>query len=172
MAVAAGSLSGGSIRLEGAKELEKALIELERKVARKIISSSLRDGAKIVQQQAKANAPVLTGLTRKKIVVRAAKKRRSETAAIAVRTGEGAFKGKTFYASFIEFGWNKAPVIRTRAGRFISISRKDRKAARIEGKKIPGTHFMQRAFQAKSAQAAKTIVNSMRQKIELAAKEK
>lgn len=162
----------GAVRLEGAKELDALLLKLDRKVARKIVSSSLRDGAKPVRAQAKANAPVLSGLTKQKIRVRVAKKRRKETAAIAVQTGEGAFKGKTFYASFIEFGWMKSPTIRTSKGRFFSMSRATRRQTGAQSTKVEGTHFMERAFKSKALEAAKIVITSMRNRIELAAKQK
>lgn len=161
-----------SIRLEGAKQLDKMLAELDRKVARKVLSASLRDGAKVISAQAKANAPVLSGLTRKQIKVRAAKKRRSETAAIKVTTGEGNFKGKTFYASFQEFGWVKAPTIRTSSGQFFSMSRASRRSTGDQGTKIPGKHFMENAFKSKASTAAKAATESMRKRIEQEAKKK
>ena len=48
-------------RLEGAKELERRLLALERKTARKIVRSAGTAGANIILRQAKANATSMVG---------------------------------------------------------------------------------------------------------------
>ena len=70
-----------SIYVEGDKALIKALEEVGKKQARKAVRKSLRTCAKIVKNTAKAAVPVDTGFVRRKIRVRAAK-----------RKGKGAIK--------------------------------------------------------------------------------
>jgi len=63
----------------------------------------MRKGMKIITTEAKQQAPVDTGLTRRSIKTRAGKRKRN-VISIETRIGEGDFKGETFYASFLEFG--------------------------------------------------------------------
>lgn len=95
---------GGTIRLEGDKELLKNLQSLKKNVSTKIVRGALRMAAKGIQWTAKQNAPVDTGLLRTAIKVRATKKRKKDVIGINVITGEGDYKGRTFYGSFIEYG--------------------------------------------------------------------
>lgn len=82
----------------GIPEIDKALAELERKAQRKIVSSAMRKAMKIVQAEAKNNAPVDTGELKKSIKVRAGKRRRGAIT-IDVRTQDPNHKEK-----FLEFG--------------------------------------------------------------------
>ena len=70
-------MSIAEIRIEGAKELEKKLTRLPGKVAKKVVTQSLRKGAAIIRKRTKALAPRKTGTLRKSIITRAAKSRRN-----------------------------------------------------------------------------------------------
>ena len=56
-----------TIRLKGGPELLRLLDELPKNLERNVIRSGLRAGAKVIQQQAKANVPVRTGKLKKAI---------------------------------------------------------------------------------------------------------
>lgn len=88
------------------KALEAALKALEPKVEKKILKKGMRTGMKLIQQAAKEKAPVDTGLTKKGIKVRAAKRSRKGIG-IDVTIGEGDYKGETYYAAFLEYGTSK-----------------------------------------------------------------
>jgi hypothetical protein len=100
--------------LQGGKELDAALRNLEQKQARKVVGASLRVGAKIIQRVATELVPVLqvprsdrtAGALKKAIKVRASKKRsRDGSVTIFAGPGRGFFKGDEFYGGPIEFGW-------------------------------------------------------------------
>ncbi len=63
----------------------------------------MRPAMKVVQREAKQNAPVDTGQTKKAIKVRAMRKSRTRFG-IETRVGEGDYKGDEYYAAFLEFG--------------------------------------------------------------------
>ena len=75
--------------IEGAKELERKLLALERKTAKKIVRSAVRKGSKVIVTAAKANAVSMVGgemgvLLRRNIIVRAFK--RQKKGSFGVRT--------------------------------------------------------------------------------------
>ena len=59
-----GELQNFKINMEGDKELQAALKNIEVKVGRKVIRGAVRDAAKLVMREAKAGAPILGGDTR------------------------------------------------------------------------------------------------------------
>jgi len=103
------------VKITGVKEIDRALKELERVQARKIIRRSMRTALKEMQQKAVELAPIgvsrmlrgvqhVAGELRRNIKIRAAKIKRRGEIALAVRIGEGDFKGEQFYGSFPEYG--------------------------------------------------------------------
>ena len=91
------------MELIGGKELDNALQELERKLARKIGVQALRAGAKIILAKARANAPVKSGALKAAIKIRAGRSRKGERR-VRVIVGDKWFTGDEFYAAFVEFG--------------------------------------------------------------------
>tara|TARA_Y100000310_G_scaffold160622_1_gene160387 strand:- start:1662 stop:2135 length:474 start_codon:yes stop_codon:yes gene_type:complete len=80
--------------LEGAAELEKTLLRLEKKTAKKVVRKAVRAGAKPTLTTAKNNAASMVGgkmgaLIKKNIVIKAYKKQRSGSFALAVRMRSG-----------------------------------------------------------------------------------
>lgn len=90
-------------KITGIKEIDKALSELEPKLAKKIIRKTLRDSAKIVREEVKQTAPFETGELKAAVKVKAGRRRRNSIS-VQVQIGEGDFKGQTYYASFLEYG--------------------------------------------------------------------
>lgn len=131
------------VNVEGAKELEKKLLSLEPKLGRKIIRQALRKGAKLILNQAKANVPVDTGDLKKSLKVRAMRKRRHRYG-VMVATSEGWFEGEQFYGGFIEFGTHK----------------------------MAAQPFVRPAFDSEKDAAEKTIVDEIKQGLELVGAEK
>lgn len=89
--------------ITGFDEIYKKLSQLEPKLQKKLANKGMRKAMKVIQQEVKNNVPVLSGLTKKAVKVRAMKRSRKGYG-IEVRIGEGDYKGETFYASFIEYG--------------------------------------------------------------------
>src|SRR4051794_30652775 len=91
------------MKIEGGKEIDEALGALEKKVARKYLRKALREGAKPILDQAKADAPELTGLLKKSIKISAGKMKNGVMKAI-VGLNKKWFTGRTYYAAWQEFG--------------------------------------------------------------------
>lgn len=119
--------SGGAVRgrlqLKGFKEFEKRLQELPKRLAKKLLRRALRSGAKVIQAEVKARTPVVSGAGRRSIKVRAAKGKKKGQVAVAVQTSAGDFKGEQFYMSFLEYGYDKVPVVRGPGGQLYSMER-------------------------------------------------
>ena len=100
------------VELEGIKEFEKLVGQVAPKEAKKAIRKSLREAGKYVKAVAKRNAPVDTGLLRRKIKVRAAtarngvKMKRGVAGIIVVSglPGKGGNTGDAYYGYFLELG--------------------------------------------------------------------
>jgi len=100
-------VAGATMRLTGVEGLERNLAALGRKIGGKISRAALRVGAKTILAEAKRRAPVADkGLIPPSLKVRARKRSRKNkgTVNIIVATAKGWFKGKEFYAAFVEFG--------------------------------------------------------------------
>lgn len=139
----AGGGIGGTIRLEGAAELEKKLNALDRKVANTISKKAVRAGAKTVLAKAKQLVPKKSKLLSKSLKVRAGKRRKG-TVRFSVQTKDGFFQGETFYAAFVEFGH--------KAG-----SRK------LENRKeVPAHPFLEPAFEQSTGAAVDVIIGVIR----------
>jgi HK97 gp10 family phage protein len=168
----------GGVEIKGGKELDAALQTLDKKVARKVVSASLRVGAKLVQAGAMANAPVLAvarggkhprtpGALRNAIKVRAARKNDKGTVAIFVGPGKKWFVGDQFYAAFQEFGWKAGARSSSKGGPGFG------KDAHLNDRrrKIPGEHYVEYAFEELADAAVASIVDAAQKLIEEAVAE-
>ena len=123
----------GNVKVEGLSQIHKALSELGRKVSNKIAVKAMREGGKIVREQARQNAPVLSqstpyrraGTLKKAIksstkvlkngkigtVVRVKELTTKQNETFKVRSGKkGALNPKDpYYWRFLEFGTSKMP---------------------------------------------------------------
>jgi len=107
-----------TVNIKGLKELAEALKQMPERIAGKALGASVAAGAAIIRDQARANAPVASGATKKSIV--AYRKRGSHPDNIGYRVGvtlkkkwPGRGKGKTgkgepaYWWIFNEFGTSK-----------------------------------------------------------------
>lgn len=97
------------ISIVGDKKLQAKLRRLETKVQRKIVRKALRDAAKPVLADAKARVPVDTGLLKRSLVVRAARRQRRGTFGVFIQPKGRDFFGipgddPYFYPAIVEFG--------------------------------------------------------------------
>jgi HK97 gp10 family phage protein len=143
----------GRFKVEGLKELDKKLRELEPKIAKKVLRTAVKKAAMPMLHSARANTPVLTGRLVSSLVIstRFSKKYGSYTASI--QTKAGAFKGETFYGSFIEFGYHRG------------------KRGHQDRPFIPGQHFMRRAFDENRDSSLSILKHELASGITAAAKE-
>lgn len=100
------------MKVEGLADLLKALNELPKELHRGPLRSAVSAAAKVVQDEAKANAPVDTGVLQKAIYrtrSRSGSSRVQETAIVGVRFGRKYRKRGMdgFYMPWVEFGTSK-----------------------------------------------------------------
>lgn len=128
--------------ITGVKEIELALKTLGPKVGRKVIRQAIRKGVKPIQAAAKADAPKgKTGLLKSAIKVRAMRRKRGRIGVVA-QIGVGDFQGKSYYGAFKNFGT----------------------------KRMPGVHFMEKAYASEKNQARDTTAREILAGIEREAK--
>ena len=87
-----------TIKLKGGPELLRLLDELPKNLERNVIRGGLRAGAKVIQQQAKANVPVRTGKLKKAIGI-GTRVEGSKLSSYVKLRGTGSYLGL-----FIEYG--------------------------------------------------------------------
>jgi HK97 gp10 family phage protein len=131
------------VETKSVEGLEKAFTQLPINLTKKIIRKALRNGGKIVQKAAKANAPVKSGALKKAIKIRAGK-RVTGKQSVFIGTSDKAFVGKMFYAAFIEFGHKQG-------SRKLGNERKD----------IAANPFMENAYETTKTQTEQTIINEL-----------
>lgn len=141
-------------QLKGADEMILALEQIEKNVANKHVRTALRAGAKVIQRQCVADAPVKTGQTRRAIKVRAGK-RMKNAIRMLVTIGKGMFKGGTFYAGFVEYGWTwgRKKRARNRKGKALTSGATD--------KRIPGKNWLHNAFDKSASAAQQATIDSL-----------
>jgi HK97 gp10 family phage protein len=137
--------------VSGEDRIIRKLKRLPKKDARRIIRKASRSAAKSILPTAKSNAPVKTGQLRKSIKVRSIKKSRTSIG-VRLLVSEDWYKGDEFYGAFQEFGWKQGK--RGTSGR----------------KQIEGSHYMERAFEAKSNAARNLMLVQITKGIEEAVK--
>lgn len=86
------------VRVKGLAELQAFLDQLPAKMEANIMRSALRAGANIVRDQAKANAPVKTGLLREGLKVSTRSRRGVVSASVKAKGKHG------FIAPWLEYG--------------------------------------------------------------------
>lgn len=123
-----------SFSIEGDKEVQAKLDQLEPKLAKKIMRKALREGQKVISKEAKANAPKDTGALRKSISVRAGKRSVSKMTFYTI-ISEGTNKAKRWYGNVIEWGSKK--------------------------RGIEAQHYMRQAFNTKAEEAKQTTIKEV-----------
>lgn len=142
-----------TVRVDGLKELQKAMQSLGRKTSNRIAVKAMRKGGAIVRDKARSLAPVLkesvphrrAGTLRKSIQSRTKVGKNGRTDAYIWVKGLSTKSGKSsaynprdpFYWRYLEFGTSK----------------------------MPARPFMRPAFQQSKEQAAQAIIDTLQQEI-------
>jgi HK97 gp10 family phage protein len=115
---------------------------------KKILRKGLRAGAKVMQDAAKALAPVRTGKLQSSVKVRSGK---SKKGVIKINVGIGAkdFQGETFYGGFVEW-----------------LHRIGKRSLGDARKVVPANPFMEKAFEASKDNAQVKAIESWQSEIE------
>lgn len=95
-------MAKGYLHLSGGPELQAALRELDEKVAKRIARAALKAGAMPMLHAARSKAPIDTGLTVESLKIATGNRKGKLSARVQTKSGD--YKGKTFYASFVEYG--------------------------------------------------------------------
>lgn len=152
--------AGGSVRVtvQGAKETIARLQKLRTTEANKMIRKGLRAGSKIVQRETIAQTPVgparkdhKPGTLKRSWKVRAMKRKRGRLG-VMVQSGEGFFKGETFYSGFVVLGHHIGP-------RRLGNTRR----------KVPPQEFVKRAADKAAPEAIRVLEDTVNREIELMA---
>lgn len=154
-----------AIQISGLKQVQRRLYSYSQQLGDRVVIGSLRQGANVVLRAARSNAPMRTGKLRKGIRVSRSKIHRGRTSndLIGVYIGISSKKGAPFYGFFQEEGWVAAGKrIKTRIPGTGKRGRRGRQIEVTSGKvtKVPGKHFIEKAFNANKAAAVDVIVKS------------
>jgi HK97 gp10 family phage protein len=133
----------GFFDLRGVNGTIAGLRAFGKKFEGKAVRDAIRTGAKITQAKAKQLAPVQTGLLRKRIKVRAMKRKKGRIG-ITVTTSTKDYVGDTFYAPMVEYGHHVGS--RSLPNRTF----------------VDGEFFMKEAFDQTEAPARRAIIESLR----------
>lgn len=128
-----------AIKVTGLSEATKALYAYSQQLGDRVVKGALRVGANYIARIARANAPVKTGLLKRRgIVVRNSKIHRGKSSKdmIGVYLTIARKKGDPFYGRFQEAGW--------KAGK----------------RNIPGKRFIDKAFEQNKEKAVEAIQQS------------
>ena len=136
----------------GVDKLIASLKDLDAKARRKVIVGGLRDGAKIIAEQARTNAPDASGDLRAAIKVRAGKRKKGRINMLVLISKNVL---KRAYMAAQEWGW------RAGAHRHTHAALKEVATAGESRKQIPGTHFMANAVKAKGNAALQAMHDRM-----------
>ncbi len=145
------------LKIEGGKELAKALEELPEKMQRKILRPAMFQAAAVVLSEARIQAPRKTGLLSSTLTAKVSLSRKGELKG-TVRTKAGDYQGKTFYGSFQEYGW--------RAGSRKKYGISHKKGARSSTDlrpKVDANPFMRRAFDRTANQSVQIFTDMVRE---------
>jgi HK97 gp10 family phage protein len=128
------------ITMLGDKELEKALAAIDEKMQKKLMQNALREGAKIIAEEAKVRAPKRTGMLKRSIKVRALHQKKRGTLGVQVQTGTRRELGISeqaygYYPAALEYGWRM----------------------KRSGEHVPAKPYMRPALDTKRGQAFRVI---------------
>lgn len=170
------------MRLTGVDELKRAVADLPKVLRRRVLRNALAEGARVIQRQAKAAAPVLTlptrrrrpGTVRANISVRTSKSARARGDVgvyVGVKPLRGARERKLgrrgadnpndpYYWWWQEFGWTPAGRRSQRGSRIV------RRATQARRGRIPGKRFLSGAAQSRGPEAINTFLRAVVPQVE------
>jgi len=117
--------------LRGVRDIRKAYQKLPKKVANKVIRTAVRTSLKPMLAEAKQDAPKgETGLLKRSVKLRVRAKKKRGSIAMDVRTGDGDFKGATYYGAMVNFGTKRQKAQKFMERAFDATKNRVRKNAR------------------------------------------
>lgn len=155
------------VQIKGGAELQRLLGQLPARAEALISRGALREGARVIEQEAKARVPFKEGKLRDSIRVRSGVKKGGRIYAHILAGGRK--KGEAFYARFVEFG-TAAHEIRPKGFKSLFVAGLFRKVVQHPGAKP--RPFMQPAADAKAGAAVEAIAQFLRRRLARALKAK
>lgn len=152
----------GNVKVEGLSQIHKALSELGRKVSNKIAVKAMREGGKIVREQARQNAPVLSQSTPYRRAGTLKKAIKSSTKVLKNGKIGTVVRVKTLTTKQIE-------TFKVRSGKKGALNPKDPyywRFLEFGTSKMPAKPFMRPAFEQSKEKAATEIIKTLKDGIE------
>lgn len=152
----------GNVKVEGLSQIHKALSELGRKVSNKIAVKAMREGGKIVREQARQNAPVLSQSTPYRRAGTLKKAIKSSTKVLKNGKIGTVVRVKTLTTKQIE-------TFKVRSGKKGALNPKDPyywRFLEFGTSKMPAKPFMRPAFEQSKEKAATEIITTLKRGIE------
>lgn len=152
----------GNVKVEGLSQIHKALSELGRKVSNKIAVKAMREGGKIVREQARQNAPVLSQSTPYRRAGTLKKAIKSSTKVLKNGKIGTVVRVKTLTTKQIE-------TFKVRSGKKGALNPKDPyywRFLEFGTSKMPAKPFMRPAFEQTKEKAATEIITTLKRGIE------
>ena len=149
-----------TVDIRGDAELERKLVGMDRKVARKVTKQSLRLGAKVILAAVKEEAPTVSGKLKRSAKVRVA--RRNRRGSFAMIVSLAARDGDRFYGAYVHLG------------HFAGTSPAGQKAQhKSQGRrKVTSDPFVRRAFDRSKGRAVATVLSDLRRRVEIVGRER
>lgn len=152
----------GNVKVEGLSQIHKALSELGRKVSNKIAVKAMREGGKIVREQARQNAPILSQSTPYRRAGTLKKAIKSSTKVLKNGKIGTVIRVKTLTTKQIE-------VFKVRSGKKGALNPKDPyywRFLEFGTSKMPAKPFLRPAFEQTKEKAATEIIKTLKDGIE------
>jgi HK97 gp10 family phage protein len=165
----------GKIEVKGLAELHNRLKQLPAKIAVKVLRGALKEAAMPILHAARSKAPVDTGLLVSTIRTSAFMSKRKSLVGVRVGTRAGDYKGESFYASFIEFGFHRGKRtkwVRKPKGRARKIASAVAGALNSLRPFVPAQPFLRNAFDENKEAALSIFKTALAAGIDKVAKEK
>lgn len=141
-----------TVNIKGLDKLEKGLLSLPTKVARKVLGDAIRKGAYLLRDATQAKTPVKTGALRDSIKVKSKKLSEVEYQSTVAPFLSGG-SNPVWYAHLVEFGGRY--VIKAKGGD------KDKRARVVATGRIGAQPFMRPAFDSTRSEIIRTISDKL-----------
>ena len=169
------------VSIEGLADAKRAIEELTNDMRRKVVRGALREAARPIVRQARANVPVLTGLVRKRIGTFTSKIKRGQLGEIGVfikpRISNQARRLKLgnqdpYYYRWVEAGYHAVGTRRVKGGTVRRAQTLSEMRANNQVRFIHGKMFMGRAFDSKQREALSIFQTAIKKRIDQANRRK
>ena len=143
-----------TVEVHGLKELSAALRQLPQKLERRVLNGGLMTGGRVIEKDAKTRVKVRTGATRRNIRARPGKPVDGHTATVIVGVRQ--------------LGRKQIAKLKAKGGRAALLAQDPYwwRYQEFGTSKMPASPFLRPAFEAKKVQAAFTIKEALKARIE------